>query len=211
MSGAGTMKPTAAMSPETMTPGEKRAAYLALLRKWQKTINLVGPQTLDEAERRHFDDSLQLAALVPAGAKILFDLGSGAGFPGLVIALARPDIDVRLIESDARKCSFLSAVSRETETKVSVFNGRIETAPAALPVPDVVTARALAPLEKLLDYCLPWVAANPDLLMIFPKGAQAEEEVAAAEKKYAFSVRLVPSITGSAAKILLVTTLRPSG
>lgn len=201
MSGATTIA-AAAMSPE-----EKRAAYLALLRKWQKTINLVAPQTLDVAEQRHFEDSLQLVPLIPAEAKTLFDLGSGAGFPGLVIAMARPDLDVRLIESDARKCSFLSAVSRETGTKVSVFNGRIETARAALPVPDVVTARALAPLEKLLDYCLPWAVDNPDLLMIFPKGAQAEEEIAAAGEKYAFSVRCVPSVTSGEAGVLLVSDI----
>ena len=90
------------------------ATYKSLLLKWAKVINLVSPATLADVDARHFQDSLQLIPLLPAHTKTLFDLGSGAGFPGLVIALERPDIRVHLFESDTKKCSFLSTVSRET-------------------------------------------------------------------------------------------------
>ena len=88
--------------------------YQALLLKWQEKINLISPATIKDCWNRHFEDSLQLLPLIPNGPQVLYDLGSGAGFPGLVLALTRSDIAVTLVESDAKKCAFLSAVSRET-------------------------------------------------------------------------------------------------
>lgn len=99
--------------------------YQALLLKWQEKINLISPGTMKDSWARHFQDSLQILPLVPDGPARLYDLGSGAGFPGLVLAIARPDLAVTLIESDAKKCAFLQAVSRETGVKVTIDNCRI--------------------------------------------------------------------------------------
>ncbi|MCB9990195.1 MAG: 16S rRNA (guanine(527)-N(7))-methyltransferase RsmG [Rhodospirillales bacterium] len=185
---------------------QKLKQYLALLRKWQCSINLVSPATLDHAWERHFEDSLQLAALIPEEA-VLFDLGCGAGFPGLVLAIARPDIKVTLIESDTKKCTFLSTVSRETMTPVSVVNQRIESA-VTDSIPTIITARALASLDKLLGYVMPWAKANPDLVLLFLKGRQAADEVTDALRLYDFTYEMVPSRTDSEAQIVRISNLR---
>lgn len=174
---------------------EKLALYLKLLRKWQKSINLISNNTLDDAWQRHFEDSLQLADFVPENA-VLFDLGSGAGFPGLVLAIARPDLAVTLIESDTKKCTFLSTVSRETMTDVSVVNQRIENVSRET-IPTVVSARALSALDKLLDYALPWALENPDLMLLLLKGENAETEITEAQKRYDFRCESFPSKTGN--------------
>ena len=133
------------------------ATYKSLLLKWAKVINLVSPATLPDVDTRHFQDSLQLIPLLPPHTKTLFDLGSGAGFPGLVIALERPDIAVHLFESDTKKCAFLSTVSRETHIPVVIHNQRIESVDK-IPdvVPDVISARALASLDTLLAMTEIW-------------------------------------------------------
>jgi 16S rRNA (guanine527-N7)-methyltransferase len=181
---------------------EKLKQYQALLVKWQKKINLVSPNTINESWERHFIDSMQVEPLVPNGAKTIFDLGCGAGFPGLVLAMMRPDLDIHLIESDQKKCAFLKSVSRETKTPTQVHNARIEHVEIDA-IPDVVTARALASLVNLFDYCEGWVSKNPELLLIFPKGARSEEELAALEKKWKFNLCTCPSVTSEESKILI--------
>lgn len=196
--------------PVSRETEDRFSQYEELLQKWQKTINLVGPDTLKQARQRHIDDSVQLAAFIPAKAKTLFDLGSGAGFPGLVLAMMRPDMDVHLVESDQRKCAFLKTVSRETKTPVSVHNRRIEdlTADLTLPTPDIVTARALASLSVLIDYVRPWAKRNPALTLILPKGARAEDEVAEARSRgYQFAVDVKASRTSKEASVLIITGL----
>src|SRR5207253_746370 len=107
---------------------------------------------------RHFLDSAQLAPLIPAEARTLADLGSGAGFPALVLAVMRPDLAVSLHEATTKKCAFLQAAAERIGIKVSVRNARLEDLP---PRPfDVVTARALAPLPQLLTYAYPFTAPN---------------------------------------------------
>jgi len=101
--------------------------YQELLHKWQKRINLVSNNTIKDSWERHFEDSLQIIDLIPEMTKNLVDLGSGAGFPGLVIAIEKPEISVTLVESDQKKCSFLKTVSRETNTDVNVINDRIQS------------------------------------------------------------------------------------
>ncbi len=197
----------ASASPSPALRG-KLDLYDILLRKWQKTINLVSPATLPDLEVRHFDDSLQLVSLIPPTAKRLYDIGSGAGFPGLVLAMARPDIAVTLIESDQRKCVFLQTVSRETETPVKVETGRIEH--MILPAPDVITARALADLTTLLEMTERWWSSWPECVLIFPKGANADEEVFAARTRFRFDLKTVPSQTNPAAKILILTHVQKS-
>lgn len=181
--------------------------YDVLLHKWQKAINLVGPSTLNDSWVRHFEDSLQLLPMIPDGARTLYDLGSGAGFPGMVIAIARPDLCVTLVESDQRKCAFLATVSHETDAKVAILNERIEKASESAPPPDIVTARALAPLSALLAYIRPWAESNHGLVCIFPKGAQAEAEIEAAQGIASFTVAKIPSLTESQAQILVLRNI----
>ena len=181
--------------------------YLALLLKWQGKINLISPNTVKDAWKRHFEDSLQIIPLIPQGSKILYDLGTGAGFPGLVLAIERPDLAVTLIESDSKKCAFLQTVSRETGVDVAIRNARIEKAASELPAPNIVTARALASLDQLLDYIGPWSLANPDLIAIFPKGENWDKEV---DKVgiWEFHVKQVPSATEKSAAILVLSNIR---
>ncbi len=150
--------------------------YHDLLLKWQKQINLISNNTIENSWERHFKDSLQILDFIPEQTKNLLDLGSGAGFPGLVIAIERPEIKVTLIESDQKKCSFLKTVSRETNTHTEIMNERIEHSNIDF-IPDVITARALASLDKLFNYCQKWIEQNPDLLLIFPKGQSFESEL----------------------------------
>ena len=181
--------------------------YLVLLLKWQGKINLISPNTVQDAWKRHFEDSLQIIPLIPQGSKILYDLGTGAGFPGLVLAIERPNLAVTLIESDSKKCAFLQTVSRETGVDVAIRNARIEKAASELPAPNIVTARALASLDQLLDYIGPWSLANPDLIAIFPKGENWDKEV---DKVgiWEFHVKQVPSATEKSAAILVLSNIR---
>lgn len=185
---------------------DKLQCYERLLRDWQERMNLVSRHTLDQAWPRHFEDSLQLLPLIPEGAKTLLDLGSGAGFPGLVVALARPDLTVHLVESTKKKCRFLEAVSRETEAGVFIHSRRIEDVSRETSVnPDIITARALANLPALLDYCTPWISRNPHLILLFPKGENWQQEVDLAQKNWNFTLDTHKSATDPRAMILRLT------
>jgi 16S rRNA (guanine527-N7)-methyltransferase len=193
------------VSRETISALE---TYAGLLRKWQKAINLVSGATLDDLWRRHFLDSAQLLPLLPEGDGHLTDLGSGAGFPGLVLALlsGRP---THLVESDQRKAAFLGEVARATGCagRVQVHAGRIEAMkPWAAPV---ITARALADLGQLLDWAAPFVTA--DTTCIFPKGAKAEDELTAASRVWKMTVERRRSITDQTGLILRLSHLERRG
>ncbi len=181
--------------------------YAALLAKWQPAINLVGKDTLPDLWRRHMLDSAQLAPHIPAarpdGSPLtLVDLGSGAGFPGLVLAIMASDTNrqwqVNLVESDMRKCAFLSTVARETRTDVKIHPARIEKLAAFSA--DVVTARALTPLESLLAYAEPFLM--PSSHCLFLKGATAADELTAAAKSWKMTVEQLPSRSGPAGNLL---------
>jgi 16S rRNA (guanine527-N7)-methyltransferase len=154
-------------------------AYAGLLREWSAHINLVGATTLDDLWRRHFLDSAQLLHYVPAGTRSLIDLGSGAGFPGLVLAISGVP-GVELVEADARKCAFLREAARITAAPVIIRNARIEALPAH--VVDVVTARGCAPLDRLLVLAQRFI--GPDTVCLFPKGERVEHELAAARQAW---------------------------
>lgn len=186
---------------------EKFRLYHELLLKWQEKINLISPSTIPHAKERHFDDSAQLAALLPDTACHLFDIGSGAGFPGLVLAMLKPQINVTLIESDQKKCSFLKTVSRETKTHVTIVPDRIEQSIVS-EIPDIITARALAPIDKLFDYCAPWIEENPALTCVFPKGAQAAAELLTVRKKWDFEFDQHASITDPTATIYVFKAIK---
>lgn len=189
--------------------------YGALLEKWQKKINLVAAGTLPDLWRRHMLDSAQLAAPIHALKKekpVILDLGSGAGFPGLVLAIMGAG-DVHLVESDQRKCAFLREVARETGTTLTLHESRIEDL-ATLMIPgrvDIITARALAPLDRILDYAEPFLKA--ETVCLFPKGRRAREELTQAEKKWTMRVENINSLSSPSATILRLDRLarRSSG
>nr|WP_127088894.1 16S rRNA (guanine(527)-N(7))-methyltransferase RsmG [Aquabacter cavernae] len=183
-----------------------------LLMHWQKTINLVAPASLPHAWTRHIDDSLQLLDHVPQTPLHWVDLGSGGGFPGLVVAAVlaeRAGSEVHLVESDTRKAAFLRESARKAALPVRVHPQRIEqAAPALAAGTDVVSARALAPLPKLLELAAPFLAAGA--LGIFPKGKDAEGELTAARKGWTLDAELRPSRSDPDARILLVRRANPA-
>lgn len=185
----------------------KLLQYDALLHKWQKAVNLVSPSTLGDSWKRHILDSAQVLSLLP-GRGILADLGCGGGFPGLVLAILNPALEVHLVESDEKKCQFMRTVSRETQTSVHIHTARIEAA-YGLVEPDFISARALASLDKLLGYVMPWASANPELKCFFMKGERAEEEIELARQGYRFDVTSVQSVTEPQAKILHIRNISP--
>ena len=166
----------------------------------------MGPGTLGEVWTRHFADSAQLLPYLVPGAARLYDLGSGAGFPGMVLAMLRPDLDVHLVEADERKAMFLRTVSRETATPVTVHGQRIEALPADA-APDMVTARALAALPQILAWCTPWAERNPGLVLLLPKGEKATLEIEAARERYSFLSESYTSTTAPDARILRLSRL----
>ena len=189
------------VSRETL---QRLETYAALLAKWQAKINLVGPATLPDLWRRHFLDSAQLLPLLPAAGGTLVDLGSGAGFPGLVLAIMT-GWRVHLVDSDQRKCAFLRQVALDCGAldRVTIHAKRIEqvTGMAA----DVVTARACAPLGELLELAEPFIGEKGTGL--FLKGAQAEEELTQAQRHWTMRLDRRESISDPAGVILIVRNL----
>jgi 16S rRNA (guanine527-N7)-methyltransferase len=186
----------------------KLLAYEALLRQWQKTINLVASSTLKEVWSRHFADSAQLLPLAPKGAARWLDLGSGAGFPGLVLALLlaeRSGASMTLLESDTRKAAFLREVARQMGVPVDILCERIEKGATQAKV-DVITARALAPLPRLLDLAAPYFSDGT--VGLFLKGREAQAEVDAARARWEFAVALHPSETDREGRIVEVRALK---
>src|SRR6185312_17115909 len=159
-------------------------AYADLLADWDARHNLVAKSTLPDLWHRHLLDSAQLAPLIPAEARTLADMGSGAGFPGLVLAVMRPELAVTLHEATTKKCAFLQAAAERMGIKVAVRNARLEEL-ASQPF-DVVTARALAPLPQLLAYAYPLTAANS--VCLFLKGQNVASELTEAHKYWNMKV-----------------------
>lgn len=182
------------VSRETL---ERLSVYLELLRRWQRAINLVGPATLADPWRRHFLDSAQLAAHVPAAATSLVDLGSGAGFPGMVLALLGVR-GVNLIESDRRKAEFLREVARATGASVAVHAKRIEQMPGWPAA--VVTARALAPLPRLLALAERFLTS--DSVCLFLKGKSGEHELTDARVSWHMVAEMFPSLSEPTGMVL---------
>jgi 16S rRNA (guanine527-N7)-methyltransferase len=158
---------------------------------------------LPDLWRRHFLDSAQLYPLIPPGAHGLIDLGSGAGFPGLVLAVMGVQ-GVELVESDARKCAFLREAARITEAVVTIHNVRIESLPPH--VVAIVTARGCAPLDRLLLWSQPFT--GPTTVCLFPKGEQAGQEEAAARQGWSIDVTRHPSRSDPRGTILCVQRVK---
>lgn len=172
------------VSRETLARFE---VYLALLTRWQRSLNLVGGSTLNDPWRRHFWDSAQLHPHLPKGA-VVADIGSGAGFPGLVLAILG-GVTVHLVESDQRKAAFLREAARATDTEIALHIGRAEqVVPCAA---DVVTARAVAPVSDLLAMAIRWLRPGGFCLLL--KGRRAEAELAEAQNAWQLSVQHIAS------------------
>ncbi|MEI8393370.1 MAG: 16S rRNA (guanine(527)-N(7))-methyltransferase RsmG [Rhodospirillaceae bacterium] len=185
---------TTSVSHETL---ERLDLYLCLLRKWQTKINLVSTNTLHDPWRRHVLDSIQLMPLLPPTARVVVDLGSGAGFPGMVLAMCGVP-ELHLIESDQRKVAFLREVSAATGTKLTIHPTRIEATPP-FPV-DVVTSRALAPLARLIEFALPFLGTKK--VCLFLKGARVTDELNEASKRWTMQVEQFPSRSDDSGTIL---------
>jgi 16S rRNA (guanine527-N7)-methyltransferase len=180
-------------------------AYAALLAEWQQRLNLVGPSTLPHVWQRHFADSAQLVPIVGIG-KTWLDIGAGAGFPGLVIALIDPSAQLTLVESIAKKCRFLVEVSDRLGLagRVTIENRRIESLPRQ--TFDIITARAVAALDRIFDLALPF--AGSGTRWVLPKGIRAEDELLVALRRFAFDHDLVSSRTDPDAQIVVATGVK---
>jgi 16S rRNA (guanine527-N7)-methyltransferase len=180
--------------------------YADLLRRWNPTVNLVSQGSLEHLWSRHILDSAQILDLAPPAATWV-DLGSGGGFPGLVIAILgadeRPALAITMVESDARKCAFLATVARETGVAPRILTARAEDVPPL--AADVVSARALAPLPALLGLSARHL--TPSGTALFLKGARHQPEVEQALAEWRFTYQKHPSLTDPAAVILSIKGL----
>ncbi|HZB92900.1 MAG TPA: 16S rRNA (guanine(527)-N(7))-methyltransferase RsmG [Stellaceae bacterium] len=182
------------VSRETL---DRLAKYVELLTSWNRRINLVGRDTIGDVWRRHILDSAQLFPLIPREARRLVDLGSGAGLPGLILAIMGVP-EVHLIESDGRKAVFLQEALRVTGAPAVVHARRIDRVPAF--AADVVTARALAPLPELLAISERFL--GPRSLCLFLKGRMVDEELTEAAKAWHIRVDRRPSLADPSGCIL---------
>ena len=180
-------------------------AYADVLLDWNARHNLVAKSTLPDLWQRHFWDSAQLAPLIPPSARSLADLGSGAGFPGLVLAAMLPGLSVTLHEATTKKCAFLQMAAERMAIPVTIRNARLEDLPPGHF--DVVTARALAPLPQLLTYAQNFVRANG--VCLFLKGQNVGVELTEAHKYWNIKASQVPSQTDPSAAIVVVRELGP--
>jgi 16S rRNA (guanine527-N7)-methyltransferase len=183
--------------------------YLALLDEWRTRINLIGPNEGRHLWRRHALDSLQLVPLLRPQDKSIADLGTGAGFPGLVLACAlagegRSDARITLVEKSPRKCEFLRAAARQLKLPADILEQRAEDGPPQ--AFDLVTARALSPLPRLLEQSENWV--GPDGWFLFLKGREATTELAQAQSVWAFDLDVRESISSPGGQVLAIKSLR---
>lgn len=184
----------------------KLNTYVALLEEWQGKMNLVSDSTLPVVWTRHILDSAQVERYLTPSDRVILDLGSGAGFPALVLAILDESKNrtVHLVESDGKKCSFLQAVADACGLQVVIHNERIEKMPVFKA--DVITARALAALDKLVGYAKPFIGERTRCL--FLKGKKADEELKLCAKKFVFAVEKYSSITSDEGKILCLTGVK---
>lgn len=201
-----------AIRPVSRETAQRLDRYVDLLVAWQRRTNLIAASTVPTLWTRHVADSLQLVDLIAAAQAphTVLDLGSGAGFPGIVIACALADVPgttVHLVESNLKKAAFLREAIRETGAPGIVHDVRIEALPRAVRDAgiDYVTARALAPLPELLEMSAPYVKRGAKAL--FPKGQDLDRELTESGKKWSIEAQTVPSRTSDGGRILVVRAL----
>lgn len=179
-------------------------AYVALLTKWNATINLVSAADMPHLRTRHIEDSLQLGTVAGPLPSRAIDLGSGAGFPGLILAIVY-GIQVDLVEQDQRKAAFLREAAMVTGAPVRVHATSIER--VKLDPAPLVVSRALATLPILLRWSAPLL--TEDGICLFPKSANADAEIAKAQRAWSMRIDRFPSQTSPDGVILRIAELRP--
>ena len=199
-----------ALTPVSRETLARLDRFVALVLQWQVTTQLIASSTVPRLWSRHIADSLQLLHPAPSAARTWVDLGSGGGFPGLVLACAlaeTPGVVVHLVESNAKKAAFLREAARVTGAPAVVHNMRIEKfADSFEGRAEVITARALAPLPRLLDYCaLLWTTGTQALLL---KGQDVEAELTEATRYWNMQHTLIPSRTDPKARIVVISVLQ---
>jgi 16S rRNA (guanine527-N7)-methyltransferase len=199
-----------AAGPVSRETFERLQAFDQLFLKWNRSINLAAPSTLDDVWRRHIVDSAQLARIAPTATSWV-DLGSGGGFPGLVMAFLlteRPGGSIALVESNRKKASFLQSVIGQFALPARVLAKRIDDSYGLVSTPEIVTARALAALPDLLDMSAPWLTKGARAL--FHKGRDYRAEVEESTHRWAFDLVEHSSMTDAEGVILEITELRPA-
>ena len=195
------------VSRETLA---KLDVYEQLLKKWQKTINLVSNNTVDDIWNRHFLDSAQLVKYIPSGKYRIVDFGSGAGFPILVYATLLQnaknggEYEFHTIESDSRKCAFMREVVRNLDLNINIHNSRIEQ--ISLGFFDFITARALTSLDGLLTYARPFITKSSTCL--FLKGENLANEMMLFKRKWEAEVQEFSSLSDEKGKVVVLKNIR---
>ena len=185
---------------------ERLEIYEALLRRRQRRTNLVSAASLPALWTRHFLDSAQLAPLLADDSSgHTVDVGSGAGFPGMVLAIMDGGRRYSLVEANSKRCAFLREVADATGTAAAVIEGRLEApeVQSALAPAGTIVARACAPLVELLGLVFP--VLEPHTYCIFPKGRRYRSELEEARRRWDFQAEIVPSRTAAEARILRIS------
>ena len=183
---------------------EKLEIYVDMLTKWQARINLISSKTLPEIWHRHILDSAQLVRHLPRKPSVILDMGSGAGLPGVILAIAT-DHQIHLVESDSRKVAFMRTALRETGTDAVLHEMRIEQLPVIQP--DIITARALAPLDQLMMLSSAQHHENLEYLLL--KGRDAKQELTTLASCSKLEVECLPSLTDREASIIHIKSFNP--
>lgn len=197
-----------AVSRET---AERLEHFAALFTKWAKAINLVAPSTMDDLWHRHIADSAQIFQLA-SGVGTWVDLGSGGGFPGIITAIFLAELGdgwVHLVESNNKKAAFLRTALAETGARGAVHPVRIEKAPELVPRCDAISARALAELDLLLEFALPWAKTNPALKTYFHKGRDYRAEIEKSRRRWSFDLLIHESTIEKDSVVLEIGGIRP--
>ncbi len=187
---------------------EQLKEYESLVKEWNTRFNLVSKSSVDNLWKRHIIDSLQLLQFIQTTDKVLYDFGSGAGFPAIVLAITSkqlfPELKINLVESIGKKVTFLNAVKEKLDLNINVWHERIENLKIA--DVDIISSRALASLPKLLEYAN--LFCKDKTRLIFPKGENWNEELKQAKQQWLFDYEVFPSITDETGHILKISKLR---
>ncbi|RVD14660.1 MULTISPECIES: 16S rRNA (guanine(527)-N(7))-methyltransferase RsmG [unclassified Mesorhizobium] len=198
-----------AAGPVSRETFDRLVAFEQMFQKWNRSINLVAQSTSGDVWQRHILDSAQLGRIEPVATRWV-DLGSGGGFPGLVMAFLLAERDgasIDLVESNRKKASFLQTVVGQFSLPARVVARRIDDSHALVSTPQIVTARALAPLSTLLELSAPWLISGGRGL--FHKGRDYRTEVQESVHRWSFDLVEHPSVTDVGGVILELSNLRP--
>lgn len=187
----------ASVSRETL---EKWERFQALLLEWNKKINLVGKNEIKQLFNRHILDSAQVGLMIPERRSAILDFGSGAGFPGMILAMMGFN-NIVLVEVDKRKCAFLYEAARQCEISPAIFADRLENMPAQSF--DIVTSRGVDSVVGVIRHALPFIKENSEIYLWKSNGL--ENEVTQAAALYRFDSEVIESMTSEHGKILLVS------